>query len=53
MGAGDVTVLGPYTFDQHAAAGVALQAIQSGAATDQIITVADNNTFIIMWIEGA
>ncbi len=53
MSAGDVTVLGPYRFDETGTAGPALQGIQSGAATDQIFTISDNNTFFIFWVEGA
>ena len=53
MGAGDVTVLGPYDYTETATAGTELQAIQSGAGNDKIFTISDNNTFFIFWVEGA
>lgn len=57
MGAGDVTVIGPYNPD---AAGVALMdtaltAISSGVASDKVnvIPMIGNAGFFVLWIEGA
>tara|TARA_Y100000310_G_scaffold206932_1_gene207366 strand:+ start:556 stop:729 length:174 start_codon:yes stop_codon:yes gene_type:complete len=57
MAAGDVTTLGPYATNSTGmtAADTALTAIQSGAASDKVMTVMGANglEFWIIWVEGA
>ena len=57
MGAGDVTIIGPYKVNSTGMtdADTALTGIQSGAATDQTMIVSGANglIFYIVWIEGA
>ena len=57
MGAGDVTVIGPYNPD---AAGMALMdtaltAVSSGVASDKIkvVPMINNAGFFVFWVEGA
>jgi|TARA_R100000501_G_C2583745_1_gene86070 hypothetical protein len=57
MAAGDVTTLGPYATNSTGmtAADTALTAIQSGAASDKVMTVMGANglEFWLIWVEGA